>query len=123
MSKVIRTGADLPAATRRIVENDQPRMRIMAGPGTGKTFAMVRKIAWLLDSGVPPEEILVCTFTRTAAADIGRELRDLAVEGANHVVTTTVHSYCMRVLMQTGTLELMGRTPRTLLDFEETFLI
>lgn len=113
----------LPHATRRIAEDSHRRLRVMAGPGTGKTFAMMRRVAWLLDSGVPPEEILVCTFTRTAANDIGRELMNLHVEGAGRILATTVHSYCMRVLTQTGALESTGRRHRTLLDFEETFLI
>ena len=43
-------------------------LRIVAGPGTGKTFALMRRVARLLEQeGVPPDRILAVTFTRTAA--------------------------------------------------------
>ncbi len=45
-------------------------LRVMAGPGTGKTFALMRRIARLLQNGVPPQSILAVTFTRTAASDL-----------------------------------------------------
>ena len=47
-------------------------LRVMAGPGTGKTFAMMRGIARLLESGVSPASILAVTFTRTAARDLNQ---------------------------------------------------
>jgi len=45
-------------------------MRVIAGPGTGKTFALMRRVTRLLETGVPPEQILAVTFTRTAASDL-----------------------------------------------------
>ncbi len=57
---------------------DSP-LRVMAGPGTGKTFAMKRRVMRLLQEEVVPQRVLVVTFTRTAAAELVRELAALGV--------------------------------------------
>lgn len=63
---------DLAGPAKRIAELNHTPMRVMAGPGTGKTFALMRRVARLLQDGVPADRILVCTFTRTAARDLQR---------------------------------------------------
>lgn len=45
-------------------------LRVLAGPGTGKTFAMMRRVARLLEAGATPTDILAVTFTGTAAHDL-----------------------------------------------------
>ncbi|MGZ5553563.1 MAG: UvrD-helicase domain-containing protein, partial [Chthoniobacterales bacterium] len=65
-----------------IAASASPRLRVMAGPGTGKSFAMKRRIARLIEvDGVDPERVLAVTFTRTAARDLERELNDMGVPG------------------------------------------
>ncbi len=64
---------------------------ILAGPGTGKTQTLTRRVARLLSSGVAPAEILVLTFTNKAAA----ELRERLVPA---VQATTFHSYGLSLL-------------------------
>ena len=59
-----------------------PIMRVMAEPGTGKTFAMLRKVARLLETGTHPTQILAVTFTRTAASDLVTQLRGLGAADA-----------------------------------------
>ena len=49
-------------------ENGTP-MHVLAGPGTGKTFAMMRRVARFLEQGVDPKELLTLSFTRTAATE------------------------------------------------------
>ena len=43
-------------------------LRVVAGPGTGKTYALMRRVMRLLEQNVQPTSILAVTFTRTAAA-------------------------------------------------------
>ena len=50
------------------VEHGDGPLVIMAGAGTGKTRTLTARVARLLDAGVPPERVLLLTFTRRAAA-------------------------------------------------------
>ena len=90
----------------------------MAGPGTGKSFAMKRRIARLIEVvGVNPERILAVTFTRTAARDLERELQAIGVPGCENIVAGTVHSYCFKLLLRNDVFGLLGRVPRGLITF------
>lgn len=114
---------NLGGASLRIAASDDSPLRVRAGPGTGKTFTLIRRIARLLENGTAPREILVSTFTRTAAGDLKRELESLDVRGAASVRATTVHSLCFRILARNEVLEVTGRIPRPLLEYEKRFLL
>jgi len=57
--------AQLAAAT-----HDDSPLVILAGAGTGKTRTLTARVASLIDRGVPPERVLLLTFTRRAADDM-----------------------------------------------------
>ncbi|WP_341482515.1 ATP-dependent helicase [Fundidesulfovibrio agrisoli] len=107
----------------RIARAEESPLRVLAGPGTGKTFSLMRRIARIIDEGTSPERILVCTFTRTAAKDLQSELRRLGAAGCSSVIAGTLHSFCYRALNRAGVYELIGRIPRALLEFEKRFLL
>ena len=113
----------LEGAARRIAETDRSPLRVLAGPGTGKTFALMRRVMRLLETGVAPEQILVSTFTRTAARDLSRELQRMRVAGSDRVRAGTVHGLCHAVLSQGDVFRQTGRIPRPMLNFEEKFLL
>jgi len=93
--------------------------RSLAGPGTGKTFGLMRKIAYLLEhKGIDPEKILIITFTRAGAADIKKELTALEIDGVDRIHSSTLHSFCMGVLMQREVIDANNRHPRPLLKYE-----
>ena len=106
-----------------IASSNERRIRVVAGPGAGKTFTLMRKIARLLEGGVSPDRILLVTFTRTAAHDLRKELMNLGVQGAEQVKAGTLHSFCFRILVRDSVLEITGRTPRPLFNFETEFVI
>ena len=58
-------------------------VHVLAGPGTGKTFSLMRRIARLLEEGQEPESILSVTFTRTAAKDLTEQLGQLGDRRGN----------------------------------------
>ncbi|MHC4180067.1 MAG: ATP-dependent helicase [Planctomycetota bacterium] len=67
---------------REAAMHGQGPLLIVAGAGTGKTAALVHRVAWLIAEGVDPGRILLLTFTRRAAAEMLRRadsiLRQLA---------------------------------------------
>ena len=107
----------------QVAASKSPRLRVRAGPGTGKTFAMMRRIARLLEDGVPPTQVLVSTFTRVAAADLKDAVTALNVAGADLVRATTIHGFCFGLLQKNEVLQRTGRIARPLLDFESRFLL
>lgn len=114
---------DIEGACLRIAELECSPIRVMAGPGTGKTFALMRRAARLLQDGARPERILICTFTRTAARDLQHEVARLGPHRTHNIRAGTLHSFCFWLLSESEVLELTGRVPRTLLAYEGRFLL
>jgi DNA helicase II / ATP-dependent DNA helicase PcrA len=106
-----------------IAASTYPRIRVVAGPGTGKSFAMKRRVARLLEEAVEPETILPVTFTRVAAEDLHRELVGMGVPGCDALNGVTLHSLSLKMLMRNHVLEATGRTARPLNDFEVKALV
>lgn len=98
-------------------------LRVMAGPGTGKTFAMMRRIVRLLQSGVRPESIFAVTFTRTAARDLLEQLNSLGSTGARDVTSSTLHSLSFSILSKNSVFQATNRVARPLLQFEQECLV
>lgn len=106
-----------------IAANPATPLRVLAGPGTGKTFALMRRISRLLESGADPSRILVSTFTRTAAKDLASELAKLGIAGIEHVRAGTLHALSFAILSRVEVLATTGREPRPMMDFEVRFLV
>ncbi|MDY6895333.1 MAG: ATP-dependent helicase [Thermotogota bacterium] len=105
-----------------IAKTDATPLRVMAGPGTGKTFALMRRIVRLLEESADPSRFLLVTFTRTIANDLVRELSELNVQGSEDINAGTLHSFCFSTLNRESVLEITGRNPRPLLEYEVRFL-
>ncbi len=93
-------------------------VHVLAGPGTGKTLAMMHRIARLLEEGVDPRQTLAVTFTRTAARDLREQLLGLGAPGADQVNATTLHSLCFSALLADEVFQATNRRPRPLLSYE-----
>lgn len=89
-------------AQRRAVLLDAPRLLILAGAGTGKTRTLTARVARLVADGVPPDRILLCTFTRRAAAMMVGRLHDLLGAPAQAVRAGTFHGLAYRALTAAG---------------------
>ncbi len=109
---------DPATAAYQIAANDAIRIRVLAGPGTGKSFAIKRRITRLLEEGVEPRRVLAVTFTRMSASDLIRDVRSLEVPGAEDVVARTLHAECFRILGKNAVIEITNRHPRPLSPFE-----
>lgn len=109
---------DLKGIHKEVAADSAPLVHVLAGPGTGKTFAMIRRVARLLEEGIPPERILVVSFTRTAARDLREQLAKLGAPGADNVRASTLHSLCFSILGTQQAFDFTKRSPRPLLSFE-----
>lgn len=69
---------------------------ILAGPGSGKTRTLTYRIAYLLEQGIPAQEILALTFTNKAAEEMLQRLKQLV--GDQPVWMGTFHRFCARLL-------------------------
>ena len=103
--------------TYSIASSENRRIRVIAGPGTGKSFAMKRRVARLLETEVDAERILPVTFTRVAAEDLHREL-NMEVPGCNNLEGVTLHRLALKILLGNNVLDVTGRVPRPLNEFE-----
>jgi DNA helicase-2/ATP-dependent DNA helicase PcrA len=92
--------------------------RVVAGPGTGKSFALKRRVTRLLEQGADPKRILPVTFTNVAAEDLQREMLQIGAPGCENIRGSTLHSLCMRILSRQSVLDALGRIPRPLNKFE-----
>lgn len=90
----------------------------VAGPGSGKTYVLVNRIKYAIEAGVPPEEIVVLTFTNAAAREVLDRLQIVdgeihgkmaRVDGKTTVerepavgFVGTLHSFALRILREHG---------------------
>ena len=73
--------------------------QVLAGPGSGKTLTIVNRICYLIEKcGVRPEEILVVTFTRYAAAEMKTRLNALMGHKSIPVTAGTFHGIYYGIL-------------------------
>lgn len=79
--------------------NDGP-LRIIAGPGSGKTRTLVEKVKYLVNkSNVRPNEILIITFTNKATNELKERLD---AEKIYDVHIMTYHGFCRKVIREVG---------------------
>jgi len=98
--------------------NDTP-LRVMAGPGTGKSFAMKRRVARLLEDGQSPSRILAITFTRNAASSLVKELHNLNIANCEKIKACTLHSFCFKTLRREDVFYHTNRRPRFITTFNK----
>lgn len=102
----------LTGTARIIAATEDNPLRVMAGPGTGKSFAMKRRVARLLESGQNPRRVLAVTFTRNAAASLVSDLHALGIADCDRVRVGTLHAFCFGLLSQQEVFDYLGRVPR-----------
>lgn len=113
----------LEGLVKEIVESNDKTICIQAGPGTGKSFIMERRIMRFLQEGVDPKSILACTFTNVAANDLQKTVLGTKMPEARLVNVGTIHSFCFKVLQSNSVFTFFHRNPRPLSDFEIEFLL
>ncbi len=86
------------AQQRIVMSPERQNQLILAGPGSGKTRTVVHRVAFLIGvHRVPPRNILVACFNRSAALQLRRRLRELIGARSHGVTVQTYHGVAMRL--------------------------
>lgn len=102
---------------------------IIAGPGTGKTYTLVKRIVYLItEKNVKPEEIMVATFTEKAAKElITRITNELLAIGVainmNEMYIGTFHSICLRILKEHLEYTRIKKNYRMMDNFDQQYMV
>ena len=96
------------------------QVRLIAGPGTGKSQTIQERVLWLLDQSLQPGEIVVVSFTRASARDLERRIHKQKPgrPSAAMVRVSTLHSLALRTLRHAGMLWQFPVDPIVLDDWE-----
>ncbi len=110
---------ELNPAQFEFATSEDPALLGLAGPGSGKTRALIYRAAHLVKSGVQPEQLLLLTFTNKAAGEMKGRLEGLLGYLPYNLWAGTFHSIGARILRKHAGL--VGRTPNfTIFDEDDT---
>lgn len=90
--------AELNEQQHAAVTSPPGQALVIAGAGSGKTRTLTYRVAWLLDNGIPPEQILLLTFTNKAAREMQERVQQLVSMDASRIWGGTFHSIGNRLL-------------------------
>jgi len=89
---------DDPARWTEAVEDTEGSQLILAGPGTGKTEFLARRVAHLVSRGLPTERLAVLTFSRRAAAELEGRISTKLKRPRSGATASTFHSFAHRIV-------------------------
>lgn len=101
------------------------QVRLVAGPGTGKSHTIEKRVADLLLHGATPGNVHVVSFTRATCVELGARIQNFCASlscasGASQVRVSTMHSLALRILRRANLLTSYPSTPIILDDWERT---
>lgn len=117
------------AAQSEAIRATSGPVQIIAGPGSGKTFTLVERIAELIaEEGASPENLLVVTFTDKAAQElitrVSNKLDQLGVRfNLNEMYLGTFHSICLRLLQEHQEFTRLKRNFTMLDEFDQQYFL
>lgn len=84
---------------REVVEHEDGPLLVVAQPGSGKTAAIVGRIARLIEKGIDPDYILAITFTKEAAKELKTRCLSFCEED-NLPTVSTINALCYQILRE-----------------------
>ncbi|MBL7132894.1 MAG: UvrD-helicase domain-containing protein, partial [Phycisphaerae bacterium] len=107
---------DLNEPQREAVTHVDGPLLVLAGAGSGKTRVITHRVAWLIQQGASPHNVLAITFTNKAADEMRSRARALGAAGG--ATLCTFHALCARLLREFAT-EAAISTSYTIYDADD----
>jgi superfamily I DNA/RNA helicase/RecB family exonuclease len=111
----------LDPAQQEVVDHPGGPLLVLAGPGTGKTTTLVEAVVARIASGADPEQVLVLTFGRRAAAELRSRITARLGRATKEPLARTFHSYAFGILRREAAAR--GETAPRLLSGPEQDLV
>ena len=106
---------------KAVVHKEGP-MLVLAGAGSGKTSVLTNRIAYLIEDGVSPANILAITFTNKAAREMKERVTKLIGADARYIQISTFHSFGLKILKEN--YEFLGYDKNfIILDSDDTLTV
>jgi ATP-dependent DNA helicase UvrD/PcrA len=110
---------NLTLAQQEAVFSPEGPTLVIAGAGSGKTRTLVYRVAWLVEKGIPPERILLLTFTRKASQEMLQRVEGMLGQSCSEVAGGTFHALAYKILRLYGSsIGLHG--PLTVVDRKDS---
>ncbi len=97
----------------RVAKDTSSNIRLIAGPGTGKTSVIEKRVLWLLKNGVLSSNIFIISFTRASSLDLNKRIIDFCKNNGridvDKVNVSTLHSLVLRILRKANLLTYPGK--------------
>src|SRR4051812_9462517 len=81
-----------------VVKADPGPILVIAGAGSGKTRTLTYRVAYLIENGLPPDRLLLLTFTNKAAKEMLHRVNGIVPLDASQIWGGTFHSIANRIL-------------------------
>lgn len=99
-------------------------VRLVAGPGTGKSSSIEERVVWLLQNNVAPETIYAFSFTRLASKDLAKRIKSHCAkhglsEEADKIHISTIHALALKILGNANLLNYFPSEPVIMDTWEE----
>lgn len=102
----------MPPSTEQqaVVDHDGAHpARLLAGPGTGKSYTLAQRVAELIRNGADPKRMQLISFTRLSATDLASAIATSDLGDNEPPESSTLHSYCFRQLRRRTGEAFVGR--------------
>lgn len=113
----------LDASQQEAAHVERGPLLLEAGPGTGKTRALIGRMVFLLKQGIDPSAILALTFSNKAAEEMRTRLGEIAPEAAPRIWIGTFHAFGLELLRRFGTRLGLPSRPQVLEPMDAFFVL
>lgn len=120
---------ELNEKQREAVKSTDGPLLIIAGPGSGKTKTLVARTLYLIsEKNIPPENIMIATFTEKAAKELITRVSDGLIQAdirvnLNEMYIGTLHSIFLRMLEENNEFTRLKKSYRLLDEFDQRYFV